>query len=143
MLITQISVFVENSLGGLLDVTEVLKCAEIDIRALSLADTTDFGILRLIVSDPEKTAEVLHQADIPFTKTVVIAAELEDQPGAIHKVFRALCEAGVSVEYTYAFLTPTDHKAYAVLRVEDNAKAIAALTQQGISLLEAKHIYCL
>jgi len=141
MLITQLSVFVENRAGTLLDITRLLKDAEIDIRALSLADTTDFGIMRLIVSSPEKAAEVLKKADITFKKTDVIAAELDDTPGGFHKVLTTLGNVGVNVEYTYAFLTPADSKAYAILRVVDNEKAVAALKAAGIPVLEDESLY--
>lgn len=141
MFITQISVFVENNIGELKEITSALKDAGIDIRALSLADTTDFGVLRLIVDDPEKALAALSEREIPVAKTQVIAASLSDVPGSFHQVLEVLSDAGISLEYTYAFLGPKAEAAYVILRVEDNEKAVEALTKAGITILSEKDIY--
>lgn len=141
MLIHQISVFVENRAGRLADITGVLAENNIDIRALSIADTTDFGILRLIVSQPEKAVEVLKAAGITVSKTEVIAVRLSDEPGALHKILSALRSEDIVVEYVYAFITRKDADACVILRVEDNARAAEALKCAGEMLLTGAEIY--
>lgn len=141
MRINQISVFIENRAGAMLEVTGVLAEDGIDIRALSLADTADYGILRLIVSDPAKAAETFKKRQITFASTDVIAAKLDDRPGGLYKVLTALGSKGVSIEYMYAFLTPAESDAYAVFRIEDFDSGVKALQEAGIQLLEAKSLY--
>ncbi|MBD9247214.1 MAG: acetolactate synthase, partial [Clostridiales bacterium] len=102
MLITQISVFIENQPGKLGEVTQVLADNGVDMSALSLADTTDFGILRLIVNDPDKATEVLRTHDFIVKQSPVIAAVVDDRPGGLTEVLQILSFAGVSVEYMYA-----------------------------------------
>jgi hypothetical protein len=135
MKIQQISVFVENRPGRLSDITQVLAENSIDIRALSIADTTDFGILRLIVNNPEAAARVLSEASIMVTLTEVVAVRLDDTPGALHDILVTLKDASIAVEYIYAFITRKDSDAYVILRVEDNERACQILTQSGKSLL--------
>ena len=106
MLIDQISVFVANQPGRLTEITGILSSADIDIRALSVADTSDFGILRLIVNDPAKTVSLLRANGITAKLTKVIAARLDDTPGALHSVLKSLTAAGIPVEYAYAFSPP-------------------------------------
>lgn len=141
MLITQLSVFAENQTGSLLEITGLLKKEGIDIRALALAESTDFGIVRLIVNTPEKAADAFTNAGIPYRRTDVIAAELDDAPGGLHRVLSTLSAAGISVEYTYAFLTPQGSKAYAILRVQDNAAAVKVLEAAGIPVLMDETLY--
>ena len=141
MLIHQISVFMENRYGSLCGITEVLAKNGIDLRALSVADTTDFGILRLIVSQPEKAVQCLKTAGVTVQKTEVIAVSLNDAPGALHTILEILKEKGIAVEYVYAFITRKDADACVILRVEDNEQAIAALTAAGQKLLTASEIY--
>lgn len=141
MFIHQISVFVENRAGRLADITGVLASNSIDIRALSIADTTDFGILRLIVDQPEKAVEALKAGGITVSKTEVIAAKLSDEPGALHKILSVLCDEGIVVEYVYAFLTRKDADACVILRVENNVKAVEALQRAGEKLLTGAEIY--
>jgi len=141
MTIHQISVFVENKSGRLSEITGALAGADIDIRALSIADTTDFGILRLIVSDPDKALATLKAAGLTVSRTEVIAVCLEDKAGALHRVLEALNRADIAVEYAYAFLTRKSGSAYVILRVEDNAQAAGALKANGITLLQAGEVY--
>lgn len=141
MSIYQISVFVENQKGRLAEVTRVLADAGIDIRALSIADTTDFGILRMIVSHPEQALAALKAADMTVSRTEVVAVCLEDKAGALYQVLATLEQADVGVEYVYAFITRQSGAAYVILRVQDNEKAVAALRAGGIRLLEAEDIY--
>lgn len=141
MLIDQISIFVANQPGRLTEITSMLANAGIDIRALSLADTTDFGILRLIVNDPVAAEKTLKQHGLTVRKTKVIAAKLDDEPGALHRVLKILKDRGISVEYAYAFITRKNDDACVILRVEENDEAVQALSANGINLLEAEQIY--
>lgn len=141
MIVKQISVFVENKPGRLSEMTNILKDNGIDIRALSIADTKDFGILRLIVSDPEKACGVLKNADCTVTITDVLAVGVEDKPGGIAKVMDTLFENKISVEYMYAFVSRSEDTAYVILRFADNKHAAEVLTKAGIRLLSSKEIY--
>lgn len=143
MLISQISVFVENKPGRLSEITGFLAEAKIDIRAFSIADTTDFGILRLIVSDPEKASEVLKANNVTVSKTQVIAVKIHDQPGALHEILATLHEADISVEYAYAFTTRSRDDAYVILRIENIAQAIEVLQKAGVPFLKADEAYAL
>ena len=140
-MIHQISVFVENRFGRLAEVTGVLKDNNIDIRALSIADTTDFGILRLIVNDPEKAAASLKAAGMTVSKTEVVAVRLADTPGSLHSILCALKDAQIGVEYVYAFLTKKNDDAFVILRVEDNARACDVLVKQGFGFLSPSDVY--
>ena len=139
--IHQISIFVENKAGKLSGITGVLAEAGIDIRALSIADTTDFGILRLITAEPDRALAALRAAGLTVSLTEVIGVCLEDKAGALHNVLDTLGTAGVAVEYAYAFLTRKTGMAYVILRVEDNAQAAAVLKGNGIELLQAGDVY--
>ena len=136
MTIYQISVFIENKPGRLVEIVGTLSDNGIDIRALSVADTTDFGILRLIVNDPEKAIAVLKEAGVTVSKTQVIGVLLEDTPGALTKVLSILNDEGISVEYAYAFITHSKNHACVVLRVEDNEKAVKVLASKGVAFVE-------
>ena len=137
MSVKQISVFVENKKGGLYEVTSVLNNAGIDIRALSIADTTDYGILRLIVSDHKKAFEVLKAEGIIASITDVLGIEAPDVPGGFSQAIKVLSDADIAVEYAYAFITRHEGAACVIIRVEDNAKAANLLGKAGISLIEA------
>ncbi|MGN1480705.1 ACT domain-containing protein [Porcipelethomonas sp.] len=141
MLIKQISIFVENKPGRLSAMTDILKENNIDIRALSIADTKDFGILRLIVNDPDKACSALKNADCTVTITDVLAVGVEDRPGGLSAVMHTLYENGISVEYMYAFVSKSEDVAYVILRVADNNKAAEVLKTAGIKLLTSKEIY--
>ena len=141
MEIKQISVFVENRPGRLADITAVLAEAGIDIRALSIADTTDYGILRLIVSDPDAAVRALKAADLAVSATQVLGICIPDVPGGFAKAIRVLADAAISVEYAYAFVSPEAGTAYVIIRVEDNGRAAQALAEQGVVVLEQKDIF--
>ena len=132
MSIRQISVFVENKQGSLVKITDVLSKENIDLRAMSIADTQDFGILRLIVSDTDRAVEVLKRENCIVTVTDVVGARLRNEPGALATVVRVLSEGGINMEYMYAFNGATPHHAYVVLRVDDNAKVTDMLLEAGI-----------
>lgn len=141
MLIKQLSIFVENKPGRLSAITKLLGDNGIDIRALSIADTRDFGILRIIVTNPDKAIEVLRSADCTVSLTSVIAIGVNDRPGGLAAAMDTLYKNNISVEYMYAFVTPTEGTAYVILRVENNDKAIEALNENGIVTLTAEEIY--
>ena len=143
MSIRQISVFCENQSGRLADVIGVISELGVDIRALSVADTDDFGVLRLIVNEPEKTADELRKRGIMVAVTEVIAVGFRDEPGALYRVLDLLRGCHIPVEYAYAFISRRQDDAYVILRVEDNQAAIAALRAQNISLLDEFDLYAL
>lgn len=139
MSIRQISVFVENKQGSLVKITDVLARENIDLRAMSIADTQDFGILRLIVSDTDAALEVLRKENCIVTETQVVGARLRNEPGALATVVKVLSEGGINMEYMYAFNGATPHHAYMVLRVDDNERVEELLLRNGIkSITEAQ-----
>ena len=135
MIIKQISIFVENKKGRLAEITETIAKAGANIRALSIADTTDFGILRIIVDKPDAAAAALKEAGITVSITTVIAVGIEDVPGAFAVPMRILADADIDVEYMYAFITRKSEKAYVILRVADNNVAAKVLSENGVELL--------
>lgn len=132
MTVKQISVFVENKPGQLSEFTKLLEKHSIDIRALSIADTEDFGILRIIVDDSYKTVCVLKEANYVCSVTPVLAVEIPDRPGSLVRMLDILGSNGVNLEYTYAFITRKKDSAYMIFRVTDNDKAIEVLNRNGI-----------
>lgn len=137
MNIKQISVFLENKPGALYAMTGVLAQNQVDMRALSVAETKDFGIVRMIVADVYKATTVLKEAGYIHSITPVLGVAIPDVPGGLNKVLQVLDEAQMNVEYMYAFLggRKSDH-AYMVFRVEDNEAATAALAARGIKTVE-------
>lgn len=135
MAIQQLSVFVENQKGKLLGTVKTLAEAGINIRAMSIADTKDFGILRLITSDNQKAMEVLADESIVNT-TMVIAAKMEDRAGALYQVLQILSDAQINIEYLYAFTASEDFGAYVVFRVSDAAAAQEILNAHGVATLD-------
>ncbi len=140
MNVTQISVFVENKTGRLSAVTGALAGAGIDIRAVSISDTTEFGILRMIVNEPDRACEVLRANNFTISVTEVIAAEIDDRPGALNSAIGQLCGANIRVEYIYACLNPLDGKAAVLFKVDDNRLAVKVLTENGVTLLDDSRI---
>ena len=134
MAIRQVSVFVENRPGKLHETLKMIADSGLNIRALSIAETKDFGILRLITSDTPKTIEVLSKESIINT-TTVIAAKLEDRVGALCYVLDFLAQAEVNIEYIYAFTASEDFGAYVVIRVDDAQKAEEVLKAHNIPTL--------
>ena len=140
MFTTQISVFVENRVGGLEEVIGLLAANGIDISALSLADTTDFGILRMIVSDPAKAVQVLKEHGMAVKLTDVLAIAIQDQPGGLAAVLQYLKEDGISIEYMYAFIGKSNG-ALAVVRTCEPEKAVKTLQKKHVTVLEAQEVY--
>ena len=130
--IKQISIFLENKKGRLAEVANALSGANINIRALSVADTTDFGIVRLIVNDPDTAYRVLKEAGFTASVTQVIAIELPDRPGSLARVLNILKDEGINLEYVYAFIGKRGEFAINVLRVEQMPEALQALQEYGL-----------
>ncbi|HBI27405.1 MAG: ACT domain-containing protein [Syntrophaceticus sp.] len=141
MPVKQITVFLENKCGRLANVAEVIGDEGINIRAFSVADTTDFGILRLIVSDPERTYEVLHRAQFAVRMTDVIAAQIPDHPGGLAQVLALMDEAGINIEYMYAFVAQVSGDALVVFRVENTKVAEQLMLGKGIKVLSGEEVY--
>lgn len=141
MAIKQLSIFVENKEGTLVTITDALANAQVDIRAMSIADTQDFGILRLIVSDIEKGKEALEKADCFVSITNVVGIAVNDQPGSLAKVVRILTDNKINIEYMYAFVTSSKKFACVVLRVADNNQAEKILNENGIKLLTEADVH--
>jgi hypothetical protein len=141
MVVDQISIFIENKLGSLAEVTEIMGEAGIDLRALSLADTADFGVLRTIVDDPYKALQLLRAAGFAASVTQTLAVPITDSPGGLARVLRILADAGVSVEYSYAFITRKEGNAYVILRVADNERAQKVLAENGVNAADDGNIF--
>ncbi len=141
MKVEQISVFLENKAGRLSEVTRILAEAGVNIRALSLADTSDFGILRLIVNDNEKAREALKANGFTVGKTDVVAVEVGDRPGGLHTILDILYKAGVNVEYMYAFVQQSGDHAVIIFRFDNLEEAVRILTQNGIKVIEGSVLY--
>lgn len=135
MSLKQLTVFVENKQGALVDITATLAQNNVNIRALSIADTEEFGILRLIVNDNEAAKKSLSEAGYLIKTTDVIGVKIGDAPGKLAKALSVLDDKGINLEYLYAFMSRTEKHAYVVLRVADNGAAEAALEEAGFHLI--------
>ncbi|MBQ1982326.1 MAG: hypothetical protein IIV80_02600 [Clostridia bacterium] len=138
MAIRQISVFLENKQGSLEHVVNVLAEAGVDLRAITIADTQEFGILRLIVRGHDTACRALREAGYIISLNYVTAVEIPDEPGGLLRVLNLIASTGLNIEYSYAFLTPMDNKACVVLRVSDNDIAADILARNGIKTLSAR-----
>ena len=139
MAIQQISVFVENKQGKLVETVKTLAEHDINIRAMSIADTKDFGILRMITSDNAKTREVLSDNSV-VNVTEVIAVKMDDRPGALYKVIDILAKAGINIEYMYAFTASDSLGAYVVFRVDDVPYAQKLIDDNGLKSLNDEDV---
>ncbi|MCX7916674.1 MAG: ACT domain-containing protein [bacterium] len=140
MSIKQLSIFLENRLGRLNEVISFLGKNNINIRALSLADKADYGILRLIVNNKNKAFKILKENKFSVSETEVIAVEVEDKPGGLAKILKYLVDEKISVEYIYAFVEKSNKKAVVVLRIEDIKKAEKILKKNKVKLLKESDI---
>ena len=140
MKIKQISLFLENTSGRLVEALSLLGEANINIRALSLSDTSDFGILRLIVNDVDQAYQILTDKHYTVLKSDVVAVEVEDRPGALVDILRILKKAGINVEYTYAFVERRADRAILIFRFDDVEKGIRTLKAEGATLLSPEEI---
>ena len=143
MSVKQISVFLENKGGRLADVTKVLGERGIDISALSIADTTNFGILRMIVNDPVQSEAILKDKGYAGRISEVLAIAVEDTPGALSNALDILERNDIEIEYIYAFIGKTDNRALVVLKVKDMDKASRVLTDANIYVLKDEEVYTL
>jgi hypothetical protein len=135
MSLKQVTVFVQNKQGALVSITETLAANNVNIRALSIADTQDFGILRLIVNDTETALKTLSDEGYLLNTTQVVGVKIGDQPGKLSGALAVLDQAGINMEYLYAFMTRTEKHAYVVLRVADNDAAEQALENAGFHII--------
>ncbi|MBQ4133522.1 MAG: ACT domain-containing protein [Desulfovibrionaceae bacterium] len=141
MKIEQISIFLENKTGRLAEVTSALTKADINIRALSLADTSDFGILRMIVNNPEKAKEALRSNGFTVGRNMVVAVEVNDHPGGLHQILSMFSTRDVNVEYMYAYIRPKNKNATMIFRFDKIDEAISILQENNITVLSGETIY--
>ena len=135
MAIKQLTVFVENKQGSIVSVTDALSGNNVNIRALSIAETDGFGILRLIVDNETEAEKVLTEAGYLIKITEVVGVKIGDAPGKLSYVLRTLADAGINMEYLYAFMARTERHAYVVIRVENNAETEAVLENAGLHII--------
>lgn len=140
MFAKQISIFIENKEGRLAEVTAILRDADVNIRALSLADTTDFGVLRLIVNSNDRAEKALKKEGFTVGITQVLAVEVKDEPGGLNNILDPLYENSVNVEYMYAFANPQCKNAIMIFRLDDHNKALEILAQKNIKVINSKEI---
>ena len=140
MAIKQLTVFIQNQKGTVVSVTDILSKSNINLRALSIAETQDFGILRLIVNDEKAAERVLAENGYLIKVIDVVGVKIGDAPGKLTEALDILDKADINVEYLYAFMARTEKHAYVVLRVEDNAVAEAALTNAGFKMISEADI---
>ena len=140
MAVNQLSIFVENKEGKLVTITDSIANANVDIRAMSVADTQDFGIFRLIVTDPQKAKSALESSGCFVSITKVVGISIPDEPGSLAKIVNILARHNINIEYMYAFITVSKKFASVVLRVADNDLAEQILVENGIRLLEESDI---
>lgn len=140
MAIKQLSAFVENKTGSLLGLVKKLSEQNVNLRAMSVADTKDFGILRIIVADADKAREIIGSESL-VSVNEVIAVEMSDEAGSLYNILKILGDAKINIEYMYAFTASTDLGAYVVIRVNDNAAAESVLHANGIPTLNQEDIH--
>lgn len=141
MIAEQLSIFLENKAGRLAEVTRSLSEAGINIRALSLADTSDFGILRIIVADHERAKTILKERGFTLGRTSVVAVEVEDKPGGLHNILELLSAHDINVEYMYAFVQKDTSNATLIFRFDKVEKAIDVLTANNIRIVPGERLY--
>ena len=139
----QISVFLENKAGRLAEVTAILSEANVNIRALALADTSDFGVLRLIVNDNAKAVTALKSQGFTVGKTDVVAVEVEDKPGGLYRILDVLHKAEVNVEYMYAFVTQSGNNAIMIFRFDNIDDAVKILEENNVKVINGSEVYTL
>ena len=135
MSVKQLSVYVENKQGTISDIADLLAINKINLRSLSIADTKDFGILRIIADDTQRAADILHAAGHTFNVREVVCFSVPDESGSLSRVLKTFDGAGVNIEYMYAMLTNADEKARIVARVDDNEKTEQILRESGIEVI--------
>lgn len=141
MKLKQISIFLENKKGRLWKALSIIKDAGINIRALSIADTSEFGILRIIVPEPKKAKAALENGNFVVKMNEVIAVEVPDEPGGLDGILEILNKGDINVEYIYAFVEKKEEKAIVVLRTEDVDAGIKVLSEGGATMLSSEEVY--
>ncbi len=141
MLIKQLSVFIENKRGTLASLTDTLMRNKLDIRAIAVFDTNEFGIVRLVVDDPDRALEVLKEDGFIAKVSKVIAVEPEDKPGSLNGIFQILNDNGISIDYIYSFVMRKKEMPFIVFKVDDHEKAVEVLTTNGINVVNKEEIY--
>lgn len=139
-MIKQISIFLENEPGRLVKVAKILGNANINIRALTVAETSDFGILRLIVDDPERAYSILKENNIAVVMDDVLGVEVVDKPGGLARIAEILSNQNINIEYVYAFVTNSHEKAFIVLRVDEEERAINVLKENDVRILTSEDV---
>ncbi|MFO7556388.1 MAG: ACT domain-containing protein [Desulfobacterales bacterium] len=139
----QISVFLENKAGRLAEVTAILSEAEVNIRALALADTSDFGVLRLIVDNNAKAVEALKNRGFTVGRNDVLAVEVEDRPGGLHRILDMLHKAQINVEYMYAFVQHSGENAVMIFRIDNIDEAVRILEENKVKVINGSKVYTL
>lgn len=139
----QISIFLENRAGRISDVTGILSDADVNIRALALADTSDFGVLRLIVDNNEKAEQALKNGGFTVRKTTVVAVGVDDQPGGLHNILEILKKNKINVEYMYAFVQQSGNKAIMIFKFDQPEQAISALEKNQATVINGAELYTL
>jgi hypothetical protein len=141
MLIKQISIFIPNKKGSLSQLTNILVEHNIDIRAIAVFDTAEFGILRIVVDDPDRAVEILNNEGILAKVSKVIAVEPEDKPGSLNQIFSILRDADINIDYIYSFIMRKREMPFIVLKVDNQEKAVEELTSKGINVINKEEIY--
>ncbi len=141
MTIQQISVFLENRAGQLAEVTELLAQHGVNLRAIHVAETADYGVLRIIVNKPQEAVNALKSHGMIMSLTNVLGVGIDDEPGAFSKAVQALAAEDVNIEYMYAFIGRSKDKAYVIIRADQEEKAAAVLQERGFELLEPEALY--
>lgn len=141
MHVEQISIFLENKTGRLAEVTGILSEAGVNIRALSLADTSDFGVLRLLVDNPALATETLRTQGLTVGKTDVVAVAVPDRPGGLHTLLKALHKGGINVEYMYAYVGKSGDNAVMIFRFDNSQEAFGILADRGFRVLDAANLF--
>ena len=143
MRVKQLSIFLENRSGRLREVTDILGNTGINIRALSLADTSDFGILRLIVNKPDAAYDVLKKANFTIRETDVLAVEVEDKPGGLARILDRFASSGINVEYMYAFVSQSGSNAIMIFRFDSIDEAVNVLQENNVTVINGSEVYTL
>ena len=141
--VKQISIFLENKAGRLAEVTGILAEAGINIRALALADTSEFGVMRLIVDNHQGARDILKNQGVAVATTEVVAVNVADRPGGLHQILKILHEGGINVEYMYAFVQHSGDRAVMIFRFDKVAEALALLREQDVEIIDAEKLYTL
>ncbi len=143
MRVEQISIFLENRTGRLAEVTSILSEAGVNIRALSVADTSDFGVLRMIVNNNEKARQGLKDNGFAIGTHDVVAVEVTDEPGGLHRILDLLGQSGLNVEYMYAFVRQSGDNAIMIFRFDNIDNAVSVLEENNITVINGSTVYTL